>query len=134
MADGSKNVSGANMEEGRIHGAERRGQGQAEVRDHMANSASRGFYGAERAWDCFVMHGLPSLAILLVVNREGNRSGGHEDDEIRRVRKERLSGPEFYIADAELGCTGAHMGSRQGVFPHTEEEEKRQDYEVRDGL
>jgi hypothetical protein len=43
MEDGSKNISGANMEKGRVHGAERRGQAQAEVRDHVANSASRGY-------------------------------------------------------------------------------------------
>ena len=119
MADGSKNIGGANMDELRVHGAEWRGQGQSEVCDHVANSASRGFHGAERTGNCFVVHGLPPLAILLVVDGKGNRCGGQEDDWIRSVRENCLSGPELDIADTELGCAGADMGSRQGVFPHT---------------
>jgi hypothetical protein len=57
MEDGSENISGANMEKGQVHGAE----WQAEVRGHVANSASRNFDQAERTGDCFVVHSFAPL-------------------------------------------------------------------------
>ena len=61
-----------------LHGTKGGGRASAEICDHMDDSTHRGFDMAEGSGDRLMMHPLPTLAVLLVVNRQSDRCGSQE--------------------------------------------------------
>ncbi len=58
-----------------------------------------------------MVHCLPTLAILLVVNGQGDGGGGEQKCGSRVMREQGFSCPEFDVTDSKLGGAGAGVGS-----------------------
>ena len=134
VADRGEDIWGTDVEEVRMHSAEWCSTGQLEGSNHVRHAAGRGFYRTESARNGLVVHRLPMLAILLVVNGQGDGGGGEQNLGSRVMREQGFSCPELDVTDSKLGGTGAGVGSWESVLTNAEQEEESKDDEIGDSL